>query len=131
MLRVHGGPQVARLHGVPASVRVRCVRVRDHGGLEDVPDLPGDEHRLFRDLLVTRGTLDKQFWLVEEVLREGLLQGWCCKGPGYISVIAQKLRTRPSSTLSRTCAARRASPLLGATFHIAGVPRKRKNVWWR
>jgi len=52
VLRVHGGPQDARLDAVPAYVRVRWVCVRGHGGLQGLPDLPGREHRLLRDLHV-------------------------------------------------------------------------------
>jgi len=86
VLRVHGGPQDAHLHAVPACVRVRWVCVRDHGGLEGVPDVSGGEHGLFRGLYVTR-RIETHLARGGDAAREGVGR---VSAAGHVNVIAPK-----------------------------------------
>jgi len=99
VLRVHGVPQDARLHAMPAYVRVHGVCVRDHGGLKGVPPLQADEHGMCRDLYVTCGTLDTKLARGGGDARE--IFGRVCAAE-YSSVIAPKAPKKPSSRTSAT-----------------------------
>jgi hypothetical protein len=83
---VHGRPQDAHLDAVPACVRVRWVCVRDHGGLEGVPDVSGVEHGLLRGLSLTRG-IETHLARGGDAAREGVGR---VGAAGHVIVIAPR-----------------------------------------